>query len=425
MNAVATEVEPITLDDYYDYLDKLKRVEPVPLYGINLPPPTLLRSFYNSCCDVYATEILRKGAKAFREEYVFSPSANLVPSGPKHDSYPCMLNRLLARLLHPLIYAGYGLEFGLSGLLGEGLGQAATHPVDGREIIPFSRFKEITSATQAAALFPDDILGRVTIGKRYNPVGAGLHKVSLLAAVFNQTMPAFGKALAQLADEWYEGDTDVPGNIIELFSLNAVIYTVSEAAPGAQQPPAASSKRLPANAPRHASDLPALLRRIPLPGLLRPLVRAYFSTCPVAYISRGCPALPLAAVTATPKEPGTIDAGAPSPNLWLPHPATRAPTPVLAPADDAPRGFAFKAKASLGGAMVLDGSLFVRVAGLTAGRAGWMREGEEDAGWDRVGCFQASARGLNLKGHAWAVQLGGVCAPDDVLQGTVLSGRSG
>ncbi|OCH85392.1 hypothetical protein OBBRIDRAFT_838996 [Obba rivulosa] len=45
------------------------------------------------------------------------------------------------------------------------------------------------------------------------------------------------------------------------------------------------------------------------------------------------------------------------------------------------------AAAPLEGAEVLDGSLFIRVAGLTAARVGWMREGQEDMGWDRHGFF--------------------------------------
>ena len=41
----------------------------------------------------------------------------------------------------------------------------------------------------------------------------------------------------------------------------------------------------------------------------------------------------------------------------------------------------------LEGAEVLDGSLFARIAGLTASRLGWMREGEEQRQWDFQGLF--------------------------------------
>ena len=41
----------------------------------------------------------------------------------------------------------------------------------------------------------------------------------------------------------------------------------------------------------------------------------------------------------------------------------------------------------LEGAEVLDGTLFIRVAGLTADRMGWMKEGQETQFWDRMGFF--------------------------------------
>ena len=41
--------------------------------------------------------------------------------------------------------------------------------------------------------------------------------------------------------------------------------------------------------------------------------------------------------------------------------------------------------ARLEGAELLDGTLFLRVAGLTAERVGWMREGQENGGWDFEG----------------------------------------
>lgn len=32
-----------------------------------------------------------------------------------------MVNRLVARLIHPMIYVGYGLEFNIPGLVAEGV----------------------------------------------------------------------------------------------------------------------------------------------------------------------------------------------------------------------------------------------------------------------------------------------------------------
>ena len=53
------------------------------------------------------------------EKYVFTPEANVDPTRPENE-HPRMLNRLISGLLHPLIHVGYGLEFGLPGMLVEG-----------------------------------------------------------------------------------------------------------------------------------------------------------------------------------------------------------------------------------------------------------------------------------------------------------------
>ena len=58
-----------------------------------------------------------KGTDAVLEEYVFAPSANYV-SGQTEQ--PQMLGRLLDAVIHPLIHVGYGVEFGLPGMVIEG-----------------------------------------------------------------------------------------------------------------------------------------------------------------------------------------------------------------------------------------------------------------------------------------------------------------
>ena len=53
------------------------------------------------------------------EKYVMSKDANFVPG--KNGKAPLMLSRFMAGLLHPYIHAGYGVEFGIPGLVAEGL----------------------------------------------------------------------------------------------------------------------------------------------------------------------------------------------------------------------------------------------------------------------------------------------------------------
>ena len=162
------------------------------------------------------------------------------------------------------------------------------------------------------------------------------------------------------------------------------------------------------------------------------LLRTYFLTTLTLYIARGRPALPIVgfydAVTDIPLPPGPHptpsnkifgpeqyytnpfeakkgweEFGGPqelTPNSWLAliqstlvHPdehLCKAQRSLLHYAailgDTAPGTFAHLGK-ELDGAEILDGTIFVRVAGLTANRLGWIREGEPEKGWDNGGFF--------------------------------------
>lgn len=140
------------------------------------------------------------------------------------------------------------------------------------------------------------------------------------------------------------------------------------------------------------------------------LLRAYFSVSLLMYLARGRPALHLrsffASTNAHPCAPGPApiphkDALTPdaTPNLWLPilqsallhnddHVAKiqRALAHYDSLWGTTPAG-TFKDVKGLDGMESLDGTIFLRVAGLTQDRLGWMREGEENKGWDFRGFF--------------------------------------
>ena len=140
------------------------------------------------------------------------------------------------------------------------------------------------------------------------------------------------------------------------------------------------------------------------------LLRAYFSASLLLYIARGRPALPLRAFFAStdvqPRIPGPAptphkDAvtSDPTPSPWFPilqstllhndnHLAKvqRALAHFDSLYGTTPAG-RFRDLKGLDSAEVLDGTIFVRVAGLTQDRLGWMREGEEKKGWDFNGFF--------------------------------------
>lgn len=140
------------------------------------------------------------------------------------------------------------------------------------------------------------------------------------------------------------------------------------------------------------------------------LLRAYFSASLLLYIARGRPALPIrdffARTDTLPHIPGPVPTpnkdsvtSDPTPNPWFPilqstllHSDNHLPKiqRALAHFDSlygtTPCG-RFKDLQGLDGAEALDGTIFLRVAGLTQERLGWMREGEEKKGWDFRGFF--------------------------------------
>lgn len=145
------------------------------------------------------------------------------------------------------------------------------------------------------------------------------------------------------------------------------------------------------------------------------LLRTYFTIALVLYVARGRPSLPIAefyANTSVHPEPPSSVAPKPSkdtlapytaPNSWLPiiqttlvHPdehlckTQRALWHFADMYGGTPKGRfdGTGAHSRLEGAGDLDGTLFVRAAGLTANRLGWMREGQEKRGWDAKGFFK-------------------------------------
>lgn len=150
------------------------------------------------------------------------------------------------------------------------------------------------------------------------------------------------------------------------------------------------------------------------PASAATLLRTFFAFSVVLYIVRGRVALPISAfydnVTSAPTPPNAAPKAAKdtlpthaAPNPWLPIVQTTLvhPNEHLCKLQRSlwhfadvyggtpPGAFAsLGADAGLEGLEKLDGTIFVRAAGLTADRLGWMREGQEQKGWDMRGFFK-------------------------------------
>jgi hypothetical protein len=198
-----------------------------------------------------------KSFGALLEEYVFGAGANVNASAEKH---PAMLDRFLAGLLHPLIHAGFGVEFSLPGTFAEGnifdslrapiltslhigLAQAAVHAAESGDLIPSRWFTP--PATDLVSRFA----GSVRISE--NEGNPDVHAFSILSRVLKDpelsgfkapgfqepfypaVIQQFGKTLVKYVDQW-SLDGDLEKKVQELIWTNALLYAVPGLEPSGQ-----------------------------------------------------------------------------------------------------------------------------------------------------------------------------------------------
>ncbi|KAJ8595539.1 hypothetical protein M405DRAFT_338266 [Rhizopogon salebrosus TDB-379] len=92
-------------------------------------------NFYAGYFAFFVKAIEEKGASTTLDEFVFSEKYNFLDSQDS-STQPVMMNRFLGALLHPFIHVGYGLEFGIPGLVAEGLALASVHESQGPMFLP-------------------------------------------------------------------------------------------------------------------------------------------------------------------------------------------------------------------------------------------------------------------------------------------------
>lgn len=220
--------------------------------------------YYQSYLEFFASLILSGSPETVLEEYVMSKEANVLPGGD--GKAPWMLSRFHAGFLHPLIHAGYGFEFGLPGLVAEGmlylelshllmtrlqnigLAQTAIHPVEAEGLFSAEMFDAISGT-------PNDIVSRLTslsFSSEANPdKSVGPHALSILTEIvhdntlsytalglqfpgggpgklLDRTVQLAGTKIAEYAGQWIIGNTkeDLELKFTEITWLNTVIYTI-------------------------------------------------------------------------------------------------------------------------------------------------------------------------------------------------------
>ncbi|KAJ3501586.1 hypothetical protein NLJ89_g9273 [Agrocybe chaxingu] len=378
-------------------------------------------NFYASYLQFMEEEFKTKGMAEMLEEYVFATEANHIENA---QPQPEMLARFLEGAIHPFIHTGFGIEFGTPGVFLEGmymlfilsifieksitgLAQAAIHPSACGMVIPRAWFgngnvKYLTqhfSTVVGVSRKPQDvhaftIVARIVGDKRITPCAQAGDEV---IAVYMDVMKAHGDAIANYVDEWtLEGD--LTRKVEELLWTQTLIYGVC----GLEENGGYNADFFLMHLVTSSLLLAPTFAILKRSSQIR-LLRAYFSISLTWYIARGRPALNIKAFFSNPTSPYSQFAITPNPWLQiiqstLVHPddhvgkLQRALAEYGALWGHVGKGY-FKGT-ELKDAELIDGTLFIRTAGLNAGRVGWVREGEpqltESTAWDYRGLFPAA-----------------------------------
>ncbi|KAI9439338.1 hypothetical protein H4582DRAFT_1948603 [Lactarius indigo] len=336
------------------------------------------------------------------ERFIFSPEYNF-----REKVQPEMLNRLLAGLVHPFIHLAHGLEFGIIGQIVGGLAQAAVHAADQTELIPPSYFTN--SATDTNVDLSNLALVLESAGFGTSACASPPEKRPTFAfhrrirnAASSPVVKSIGGAIHDLVREWAEewlagsgcgrwrrrgGTAEGHGGggcVGELLSGTVSAAGLSRGASGREM----NADFFNAHLVTSALFLPKLILKeesssVSLCGSRTPglsfATDFYAATETQLFAPAGARAgagWRQAPVSAWPR---VMESG-------IRFPDEHGPKLARALSDFAARWGTRSAGApALEGIERLDGTLFLRVAGLTFDRLGWVDEGEKAGHWDRDG----------------------------------------
>lgn len=95
---------------------------PAPISDNNFVDHLGDEKYYQAYLHFFSDQLVTKGVDKTLEGYLYSKGANFNDRAEMDGSrQPEMFARFMSGLMHPLIHTGYGLEFGLPGILAEGM----------------------------------------------------------------------------------------------------------------------------------------------------------------------------------------------------------------------------------------------------------------------------------------------------------------
>lgn len=346
--------------------------------------------YYHAYLTFFIEELKQKGVSEVLEEYLFASSSNFVPLRGKQ---PQMLNRFLDGLMHPMIHVGHGLEFGLPGTVAEGLAMAAGHYALSTQLIPESLFshsaEELETDVLAQAHPSANKVDAFTVFARI--IADGRFETPLDVEpprLYASLMKRHGTLVKEYVDQW-----NLQGNVVdkieELMWITVTIYGVGGYTSDTGFIPDFFFMHFVTS----AIFLPSILAHLtPQSQLL--LLRSYFSVCIGWYVWRRRPAINIRHFyKSTEAASGSSDSPqANTYNLWSPilgasmtHSDDHLPKlqRTLNHCSElfGDRKAGYFSNSELKGAELLDGSLFLRVAELTATRMESLTENEPP--WNR------------------------------------------
>ncbi|KAF8217460.1 hypothetical protein K438DRAFT_1557680 [Mycena galopus ATCC 62051] len=344
----------------------------------------------------FASEISKNGVPDVLERYIFSPEAN--------GNGTLMLGRFVGGLLHPMIEAGFGIEFDQDALVAEGLAQAALTTPESAVVLDMpAGVPEIKSGPSTSLL---SLLREVYDSPKIAPLPYDKERITPEKLnTWIASNPDLGPTIRDIYSKWtfnLTDEKDIEKKVEECMWQAALLL-------------GATSK--PGRKPRMDFFLMhlltgTLLLRVVLDAVKQPLHKAqllqvYVRVAALFVVLRGrpqidpslvmsYPACPVPPKNATTAASGTLSYGSP----WLallnnaavhtePHVVKsirmlfycaqhygNTPSGAVVGAIDA------NGKETHAGAAVVDGTLFIRVAGVLTGSLGWVAHGEEERGWD-------------------------------------------
>lgn len=394
---------------------------PIPITEHNFIEHLGDENFYEAYTTFFNKVIEEKGAAATLEEFVFSDKYNCDP-GKDAASQPNMLSRFVDGVMHPLIHCGYGVEFGLKGMLSEGLAMTALQDAHARRFLPLSvPVPQVgpSDVDKAQANFASLVLDDTSMILNKSIIGQETHAFSILARVlkdpslapngprqfiaqYPDVLTTHEDKIRAHVDKWTI-DSSIPGEIErkmeECIWTTSVMYAV-----GGWRENGFTADFFLMHLVTSSLFIPSLIASLSSRAQVL-FLRVYFASAVASWISRGRPCLNFKrffeSTSLVPNPPNNLVVptadGAPAqdaqpPNPFLPliqssimHPndhhskIQRAFAHFSAVYGTQPRGYF--AGTELDGADELDGSLFLRAAILTADH---MRVGN---GWNFKGFY--------------------------------------